>query len=543
MGALGSPFGPLGSPLSPGLAGPLTAGGLFNGHTGFGFNIPLGDPGSIESAARSVRSMGDSFHDQARSIRVGARVAVDGDGGWKGSASAAFATYATHLISVLTSNGNACHTAATAISQLGQALSHAQKVTQQALSDCEKASTEITTQQGLANDAATAENTANHNAASAVHPAAIQAYNHQASVAHSDKVTAQNAVTTAQGALKDAEKRGQDAYQTYEQDAAKLATTIGSAATELRSPPHAGTAAPVPVTSSASDIVLASMVTILGSMGAVKGPLVDAVPPSERTPGFVNALIQDQRRLEEQEMHGGGARGPYSLWTNQFFGKDAAAVNAQVKSGQMPPMPSNWGSMTGAQRQQYLMETRHMFPGMSCVAGGCTFVNATGTGTRTPPGVVTYILNAPPDIVKWVIHHPGQAAELAAAGVCTVAIGETNGDAICIAATAGAYGTDTAVNISDAQSFGSFWAHQGVTTAEYVVGGGGGLARTYLGAAQKLSFKASGVTVSVLPESVGGKIALNTYFNAPGAAVTGVSPKIDHAVFGPEPPPPHHHHG
>jgi hypothetical protein len=533
MSALGSPFGsPFGSSGSP-----------FEGHTGFGFNIPLGDPGAIEAAAKTMRTMGDGFHNQARSIKAAAGVAVSGDGGWKGSASAAFADFAGHLMNVLTGNGTACHSAATAISQLGQALSHAQTVTKQALSDCEKFSTEVTTQQGLANDAATAETTANQNAANATHPATVQAYNHQASVAHSDKVTAQNAVTTAQGNLKAAEKRGHDADQTYQQEAAKLSATIGSAASELRSPPNAGKAAPVPVTSSGSDIMLASMVTILGSMGAVKGPLVDAVPPSERTPGFVNALIGDQRNLQEKEMQGGGARAPYSLWSNEFFGKDAGAVNAQVKSGQMPPMPSNWGSMTGAQRQQYLWSTHSMFPGMSCTAGGCTFINATGTGARTPPEVLNYIVHLPQNIANWAIHHPGQAAEVLAAGVCTVAIGAETGDVVCLAATGGAYGVDTAVNASHAESFGDFWAHQGVTTAEYVVGGGGGLIRSGLGAAEKLSFKAGGETISVLPTSVGGRVALNTFFTAPGAGVTAVSPKIDHAVFGtqPPPPPPHHH--
>jgi hypothetical protein len=275
----------------------------------------------------------------------------------------------------------------------------------------------------------------------------------------------------------------------------------------------------------------------MGSMGAVKGPLIDAVPATERTPGFVNALIQDQRRLQQREMEAGGARGPYSLWSNTFFGKATDAVNAQVKDGQMPPMPSNWGSMSGPQQQQYLWSTHSMFPGMSCTAGGCTFVKATGTGTRTPPQVLSYIAHVPPSVVNWAIHHPGQAAEALAAGVCTVAIGAETGDTVCIAATLGAYGVDTAVNATHAESFGNFWAHQGVTTAEYVVGGGGGVVRSTLGAADKLTFKAGGETISVLPKSVGGRVALNAYFTAPGAAVTAVSPQIDHSVFGSEAPP------
>ena len=362
MSALGSPFG---SPFSTGGSSPLSFGDPFSGHTGFGFNIPLGDPGAIESAATDMRTMGDGFHDQARSIRVAASVAVEGDGGWKGSASAAFADFASHLINVMNGNATACHSAAKSISQLGHALSHAQKVTQQALSDCEKFSTEITTQQGLADDAATAERNASQSAANATHPTVAQTFNHQASVARDDKVTAQNSVTTTQGNLKDAEKRGHDAEQTYQQEATKLSTAIGSAASELRSPPDAGKAAPVPVTSSASDITLASIVTIMGSMGAVKGPARRRGPAVGTTGGFIQRPDPGPAPSP-----GEGDAGRRRERVRIRCGATSSSARTQAPStlrsrpGKMPPMPSNWGSMTRAQRQQYLWSTHSMFPGM-----------------------------------------------------------------------------------------------------------------------------------------------------------------------------------
>ena len=104
-----------GPPASPFSGNPL------GGYTGFGFEVPQGDPGSIESAAAGVRRLATAFGEQSRAIRVGAQVAVEADGGWAGSASAAFAEYAGHLTGVLSANEGTCERAGAALTQLGGA--------------------------------------------------------------------------------------------------------------------------------------------------------------------------------------------------------------------------------------------------------------------------------------------------------------------------------------------------------------------------------------------------------------------------------------
>jgi hypothetical protein len=296
-----SPFGP-------------AFGDVFGGHTSFGFDIPQGDPGAIESAASDARRLASAFDDQAHSLQTASRVAIDGDGGWRGSASAAYAEYSGHMIGVLTSNSAVCERVAGALSQFGRQLSHAQSVTRQALAECERYSTAITTQQTLAQAAARAETTANQNAAVAVHPAAADAYNRQATQAHSDMVTAQNAASTAQGNLDDATRRGRDAYEAYTHEASAINARLQGAAAELRpAPALPGGGARVPVTITPADASVAASAASMFASGCVLGPPINAVPPAERTPGVMLALamdVQAQRRGKNGSSQTGTGTGP-----------------------------------------------------------------------------------------------------------------------------------------------------------------------------------------------------------------------------------------
>lgn len=61
--------------------------------------------------------------------------------------------------------------------------------------------------------------------------------------------------------------------------------------------------------------------------------------------------------------------------------------------------------------------------------------------------------------------------------------------------------------------------------------------KTWLDASGAFTYKTvSGATADVLPQSAGGRVALNSLFSAPGAAGTVMSPNIDSAVFGPPHP-------
>jgi hypothetical protein len=496
-----------------GVGGPLAAGDPFGGFTGYGFNIPQGDPGAIEAAGGAIGRVGTAFEQQGRSLNSAAKVAVDADGGWTGTASGAYSTASSHIVSALSANATACSHGATALQKLSTALSHAQSLTRKALTDCEAAHKEIVTQQGIATRASQAADGATTSAANAVHPSTVTAFQHQATVFRQEAGDAQTRIGDAQTALEHAETRGKHAYETYTHEAQALRGRIQAAAGQLRTIPSVGGRAPIPITSSPGDVSLAAGLASQLAAGKLKGPLINAIPPSERTPGVIAALLADEREAVEQGMQQGGAKGPYGPWTNNQF-LNPATVNAMVAKGLMPPKPSNWDSMTPSQQQQYLKALGPYFSGLTCVAGACSFVKATGTGTRSIPQV---------------LHTLSRMTEYTAIGVCAV-----GSDGACLGAVRVVLVADSASNAANSSSLPSFIAHEGVTASEVVVAGGGGIIASKLGDA--------GLLDAALPSSTLGKTALKVYFTTPSGVVTVLEPRIDQHLF-PDPGPRPHGHG
>lgn len=495
--------------------GPLGAGGLFSGFTGYGFNIPLGDPGAIESAASSARRLGQAFTDQARSVNVAARVAGDAAGGWRGEASSAFAGYSGTLVSTLSSNAGACERAATALSRLGQALGHAQQVTRKARSDCEHWEQEIRRHQEAAGTATQEAAAARQAAGSTPHPPTQQAFLRQAGDFEHQASVAAAAVTAAEGELNAAKQRGHSAYTTYEHEAQALASAISGAAGELKPAAAPAGGAPAAIASSPAEIALAARVSQMWGAGRASTPLVATVPASERTPGFVLALIRDQQQRFDASLAGGGARGPYSMWTSAQFGNRAATVNAAVTAGVLPPRPSNWAELSGTPRgQAYWRGASKFFSGITCQAGGCSVVKITGTGTAS---------------ASQVIAHVARDSEWAAIGLCVF-----GSDGACLGATRFALAADTVHNAVEATSVPNLLEREAVTTAE-LTAGGPGFVKAYLGAAGKLD--------TVLPKSALGRFALNGVLTGPSAGVTAVAPALDRRLFPEAPPPPSRPHG
>lgn len=495
-------------------ANPLSSGAPFAGASAFGFEIPLGDPGGIESAAGATQRLGRGFEDQARTLGVGARVATGADGGgWEGSASGAFAAYVGHLNSALSANVQACESAAASLTALAQALTHAQAVTRQALADCERAHGEMQTQQGLADGYGRQATAANAQAAAAVHPAVASQYLHQANTLAGQQGGAQRLANAAANELSAAQTRGRTAYEAYVHEATALSRRLASAAGALRNAPSLpGGSAPIPITSTATDISLAAGIARQIAAGKLTGPAVNALTPLQRTPGAIAALLADERNAVNSALGQGGARGPYGPWThNQFL--NPATVNSMVDAGQLPPMPSNWGSMSDPQRAQYLKALGPYFSGLGCQGGGlCSFAKATGTGTRSVPEV---------------LHTLSRWGELTAIGVCAV-----GSDGACLGAVKLAFVGDSASNVVNASSLPNLFAREGVTAIETVVGGGSGLIAAKLGKA--------GLLEHALPSSTLGQTGLKIYFTAPGAVVTVVTPRIDKRLF-PDPGPSHGH--
>jgi len=501
-------------PAAPGLSpGSMSTTTLFGGMTGYGFEVPQGDPGAIESAAQGVKRIGGAFAEQATSLGVAAQVAVGADGGWHGAASGAFAEYVGRFARTLRANAEVCDGAAGALAQLSRALSHAQAVTRQALADCDTYNDAHTKALGDVQTATVAHQTAVQNEQTATDPLSKTAYGVQASQTHTDLVNAQSAVHTAETNLTDAKSRGVTAFNTYMQEASALAGRVNHASAELHTVQSPPGGAPAPLNVTPADTSLASKLMSMWLAGRTKGPLIDAVPADERTPGLIYSLMSDQRTQYDKSLQAGGARGPYTLWSSYWFGNWTPSINAAVRAGVLPPMPANWSQLSSSgSGEQYWQAMSRYDSGITCEGGACNLMKVTGTGTAS---------------VKQVIGNLARLSEWGSIAVCTV-----GSDGACIGAVKFAFGADTAANVTQASSFGNFLAREGVTTGEVVVVGVPGLVKAEMGAAGSLE--------GLLPESTLGKVGVNTFLTGPSAGITAVSPQLNQQVF---PNHPKHHHG
>lgn len=292
---------------SPG-ADPLSIGGdPFGGMTAFGFQVPQGDPGAIEAAAGRCRTLGEAVLTQGRALRLGATMALDTDGGWKGSAAGAYAEYAGHVVSTSAANVGAFDDAAAALQTLSRELAEAQAITKQALADCQRAQTELGNQQHAESTAAQDAQTAEQGLATAVHPGARASLQKAADTARGQQQAAAAAVGLAEGDLKAAQRRGQEAYERYEQAARAATGKLESAAGQLRPPALLSGGAPVPVSVSPSDAVVAG--TVMRAAGGLDGTAEALGDPSrlrglacgDVTPGTVVALLKDYDDKEEAD--------------------------------------------------------------------------------------------------------------------------------------------------------------------------------------------------------------------------------------------------
>ena len=248
----------LGPSLTP--AAPLTIGANPLSGAAFGFEVPQGDPGAIQSAARACRELGQAIALQTRALRAAATVALDTDGSWRGSAASAYADYTGHVSTIGAGNGHGCEQAASALQTLAQELTEAQSITRQALADCEQTQTEMTRQQGLASTAGQQAQTAETGEAGAVHPATRTAFKQQADTARQQQADAQRAAGIAEQGLQAAQRRGQLAAERYAHVAQAANNRLMSAAQAMRAPAMPADGAPVPVSVTPNDVSLAGAI-------------------------------------------------------------------------------------------------------------------------------------------------------------------------------------------------------------------------------------------------------------------------------------------
>jgi hypothetical protein len=238
-----------------------------SGGGAFGFEVPQGDPGAVDGAASSWRTLGETLGIQGEAVAAGSELAL-GAGSWDGPAASAFGGSSERLVDAFTTNVAACGQAASALSELARALEQAQQVTRQALADCEHAQTEATTQQAAADEAGRTAQSAHQAAATAVHPSVAMALGREAVEAEGQQSIAQGAANQANGELATARARGIHAVSTYEHEAAVVSARLRAAGAELRKVPELGHGWAEPVVTWAGHV---NDYAGAGAVGLVKG--------------------------------------------------------------------------------------------------------------------------------------------------------------------------------------------------------------------------------------------------------------------------------
>jgi hypothetical protein len=232
----------------------------FGGATGFGFDIPQGDPGQAAAAAADLRRLAAVLEGQGRTLAVAARAALGG-GEWGGAAADAYASYSGHLLRICSANAATSEDAAAALSSFAAQLQHAEAATRQALADCERYQSELTEQQAKADSAAEDARIASQLASSLPHPARAD-FDRQASEAQQRQVAAATASTAAEAGLDAAKARGSQAFDAYQDDARAVASRLQSMAADMRVAPALPGHGIVPIKVTRADVALAAAMTM-----------------------------------------------------------------------------------------------------------------------------------------------------------------------------------------------------------------------------------------------------------------------------------------
>ncbi|HTX32138.1 MAG TPA: hypothetical protein VMD09_12185 [Solirubrobacteraceae bacterium] len=197
------------------LAGPQTEAASGNA-TAYGFEVPQGSPGELAGAARQCTDWSAALSQRAAAVRAGAKAAC---AGWSGNAESGFASYAAHVVGVYESLGAVVGDANTVLSTFARELETAQRITTQALQECDTVSHQVSGyQQEAANHAQTVQ-ALTPQLAAAVHPQQQVALSRQLSAAQSQQDAANRAANAAQGQLQLAERRGRQAWTDYQHQA------------------------------------------------------------------------------------------------------------------------------------------------------------------------------------------------------------------------------------------------------------------------------------------------------------------------------------
>jgi hypothetical protein len=191
--------------------------------TEFGFEIPLGSSGELDTAASACKQWSQSLGNRATNLKQGAQQAQSV---WEGSARTAFNGYASHLVSVFTATSEAVAKAGSALSTFAGELDVAQRATQQAYKSCQQAQSEYETQSNAASTHASNVQSLTTRLSGAVTPHESAEINRQLTAAQADQRAAESAAGQAQSQLSSAQRQGQQAWNQYLQQAGNTSTAL-----------------------------------------------------------------------------------------------------------------------------------------------------------------------------------------------------------------------------------------------------------------------------------------------------------------------------
>ena len=198
---------------------------------GFGFEVPGGSVAELEAAAQRASWASARFGSHAENVRAASGVA---NSRWSGRAQANFSGHAERLIGVFSSNSEVLGRAGLLVAGFAAELDRAQRVTQQALAECERCRQQAQAQQTLAEQHGRNAQDLQVRAAAAAHPQAHAELASRARAAEADGQGAAQAASRANSELADWQRRGQQALAAYTDVANETAGEISVLEEQLR---------------------------------------------------------------------------------------------------------------------------------------------------------------------------------------------------------------------------------------------------------------------------------------------------------------------
>lgn len=217
----------------------------------FGFEVPQGDPGELNGAARQAGLVANGWDSDAGTLRGAAGAA---SAAWTGAAQSAFGSYAAVLVAAFDRNSGVLSDVSGVLSGLASELESAQRATRQAYDQCTHYQGVVQSQTQAQQQYAQNANQLSMSASLAPHPHARADLQSRADGQQRLADQAAGQVKQASGELDYWKQQGANACSAYQQHAEAASRRIVSLQGQLQHPRHLHADAPIPIPVSAADV-------------------------------------------------------------------------------------------------------------------------------------------------------------------------------------------------------------------------------------------------------------------------------------------------